>query len=86
LRYHSLYNSIIRGNAMDSTIQQNKYFRQMKEAEAADFINVSREKLRADRCKGIGAPFRRYGRSIRYDLGELTTWMAAQSTAAKAIK
>lgn len=63
-----------------------QYSKQLREDEAAQILNVSREKLRSDRWRGIGAPFRRYGRSIRYDMDELQSWMKAQSSAARAVK
>ena len=67
---------------MNKTIEPHDYSRQLKEHEAAQMMNVSREKLRSDRWKGLGAPYRRFGRSVRYDERELIAWMAAQSTAA----
>ncbi|MBN2161027.1 MAG: helix-turn-helix domain-containing protein [Spirochaetes bacterium] len=63
--------------------ENNQFPRQLREQEAAQVMNVSREKLRSDRSKGTGAPYRRYGRSIRYDEGELLSWMQQQSSAAR---
>jgi len=67
----------------DQTTNAIQFSRQLKELEAAEIMNVSREKLRHDRMLRIGPPVRRYGRSVRYDFLELTTWMASQSTAVK---
>jgi len=67
-------------------MDEKTFPRQFKESEAAKIMNVSREKLRTDRCHGIGAPYRKYGRSVRYDEHELRSWMAEQSTVARAAK
>ena len=56
---------------------------QIREDEAARIMNVGRDKLRHDRMLKKGPPYRRFGRSIRYDLDELREWMAAQSTVSK---
>jgi len=54
--------------------------RQLREAEAAKIMNVSCCKLRYDRMLKQGPPYRRFGRTIRYDLPELIEWMKKQST------
>lgn len=55
-----------------------EFARQLKESDVASILNVTRSKLRADRLRGQGPPFRKYGRTVRYDAGDLQKWMDAQ--------
>ena len=54
----------------------------ISEAEAAQYIGMSRPYLRLSRCYGTrgrgkpGPPFIRIGRAIRYDVRDLDTWLA----------
>ena len=54
----------------------------ISEAEAAQYIGMSRPYLRLSRCYGTrgrgkpGPPFIRIGRAIRYDIRDLDAWLA----------
>lgn len=55
----------------------------LTEAEAASYISMSVAYLRMDRYRGRvghrtpGPPWLQLGRRIRYDVGDLNTWLAA---------
>ncbi len=55
--------------------------RLLTEAEASNYINMSRQFLRKSRMNGTlpnhtqGPPFIRIGRSIRYNLDDLDAWI-----------
>lgn len=48
-------------------------------AELARYLSCSQHKLKDDRVKGIGIPFSRFGRLIRYDLHMVDRYLEAQS-------
>jgi hypothetical protein len=56
----------------------------VKEAEAALYIQMSRQFLRLSCMEGRrknrtpGPPFIRIGRAIRYDIGDLDAWLQAR--------
>lgn len=52
--------------------------------EAADFLAVSEPSLRSMRSIGIGPPYHREGRSVRYRRNDLETYVAGLSRAASA--
>jgi hypothetical protein len=52
--------------------------KQLREQEVAEILNVSRAKLRKDRMEGVGVPFKKYGKSVRYDSSQLAAYMAGQ--------
>jgi excisionase family DNA binding protein len=45
------------------------------EAEAAEYLSVSRNFLAERRCHGNGPPFVRLGRAIRYSKAALDRWV-----------
>jgi hypothetical protein len=49
------------------------------EHDAAALLGLSAETLRSWRCRRVGPTcWRRFGRSVRYDLGALAAWAAEQ--------
>lgn len=53
----------------------------LDESETARILGVSIRTLQAWRCDGAGPAFIKLGRSVRYDRGTLTQWLAAQTFA-----
>ena len=49
---------------------------ELKEQQAAILLTVSSRTLQSWRSDGLGPPFLRVGRSVRYRLGDLLAWMA----------
>jgi len=57
----------------------------LTEAQGADYLKLSIRTLQAWRMRGVGPPFVRAGRAIRYRRHDLLTWVkqqTVQSTAA----
>ena len=48
--------------------------RLLTEVQAADLLRLSARTLQAWRCRGIGPPFVRAGRAIRYRRRDLVAW------------
>jgi hypothetical protein len=46
----------------------------LKDAPAAEFLNLSVYTMRNWRCKGEGPKFRRFGRAIRYKMADLVEY------------
>ncbi len=51
----------------------------LTERDAADELNISFRTLQQWRVRGIGPPYLKLGRSVRYDADVLEAWLAAQS-------
>lgn len=51
----------------------------LTERDAADELNISFRTLQQWRVRGIGPPYLKLGRSVRYDADVLEDWLAAQS-------
>ncbi len=49
----------------------------MNTAQTAFYLGISEKTLKMMRAKGIGPPFHRYGRSIRYHIDEVIAWSKA---------
>ena len=47
----------------------------MNEKEAAKMLSMSVYTLRQHRHKGIGIPYVKYGKSVRYSLGDIVNFM-----------
>jgi hypothetical protein len=47
------------------------------EADTSQYIAMSRPWLRLQRMRGTGPAFLRIGRSIRYDVRDLDTWLSS---------
>jgi len=47
----------------------------LTETEASKLLNVSLSKLRRDRSLGIGLPFTRIGRTVRYSEDDITDYL-----------
>ncbi len=57
-------------NAMDSP--------HLTESQLARRWGISQKKLQADRLKGIGCPFVKIGRAVRYRQGDVLAYEAAR--------
>jgi predicted DNA-binding transcriptional regulator AlpA len=56
----------------DITVQQDIL---LTERETANLLKISQRTLQAWRCKGYGPPFIRVGRSVRYCVTDVKSWM-----------
>lgn len=50
----------------------------LTEKETANLTARSLSTLRNERSKGVGLPYHKIGRSIRYKLGDVMEWMEAR--------
>lgn len=50
----------------------------MTDRELAEWLSISRVKLQQDRAKGLGPPFARIGRSVRYRRQDVEAWIAGR--------
>lgn len=50
--------------------------REMDEAEAAEYLGMSRATLRCWRSLGRGPAFHKYSRNVRYSKSDLDAWLA----------
>ena len=62
---------IINPGAGTSTDTALPFWRLLKEAEAADYLRVSKSLLAKKRCTGGGPRFCKIGRRVLYDLADL---------------
>lgn len=46
--------------------------------EAAEFLGIKEQSLRARRTRDAGPPFTKNGKKVRYDRAELQRWMDAR--------
>lgn len=53
----------------------------LTELQAAIFLTLSSRTLQAWRLKGVGPPYVRLGRAIRYRRSDLVAWLAKQTYA-----
>lgn len=51
----------------------------LTDVELAQWLRVSRIKLQQDRSRGLGPPYVRIGRAVRYHVGAVRAWLASQS-------
>lgn len=51
--------------------------RYLDPAQAAELLHMSRSTMDKLRCIGGGPPFRKFGRKILYEIGDLEAWAAA---------
>ena len=54
--------------------------------ELAKLIKISRTKLKEDRYRGVGPPYTRVGRVVRYHVPTVQAWLAERSIPRKASK
>lgn len=47
----------------------------VRESTAAEFLDVSQKTLQRWRSQGVGPPFLRLGRSVKYDLSDLSEFL-----------
>lgn len=55
--------------------QENKY---LTNSEAAAYLRLSPRTLEKHRVTGGGPRFRKFGRSVRYDIDDLNNWANAR--------
>ena len=49
----------------------------INEKEVSGMVGRGLQTLRNDRCKGVGLPYRKIGRSVRYNFQEVIDFMEA---------
>lgn len=47
----------------------------LNDREIANWLGISRAKLKKDRQRGAGLPFHKFGKSIRYRVGDVRAWL-----------
>lgn len=47
-------------------------------AEAAELLNMTESALDELRLQGVGPPYRNFGQTVQYDIGELRIWTASR--------
>ena len=57
----------------------NEKIAMFTEKELARELNISLPKLRKDRVKGIGFPFRKFNKSVRYPMHECLAYLQKQN-------
>jgi len=55
--------------------QHQNAHRYLKEQDVADITGMSLSKLRNDRCSGVGIPYCKVGRSVRYRIEDVREFM-----------
>ena len=53
----------------------------LSEAQVAQILNRAPSTLQKDRCNGRGLPYVRFGRTVRYCLGDLVDYIEANRVA-----
>lgn len=68
-------------DAVRQAMRDTPASRYMNTVQAAQYLGLSRQYLEIARCKGGGPRFVKLGTAVRYDRGDLDSWMAARKVA-----
>ena len=56
-------------------------FQFLNEVQVAELLKISVKKLRADRWRGVGLPYVKFGASVRYRMDQVEQFLADHTVA-----